>query len=58
MPGMDGIETTRRMKAMQGMARIPIIAMSADTANHDGMDDAISKPVEPEALDAALRRWL
>ncbi len=58
MPDMDGIETTRRMKAMQGMDRIPIIAMSAEPGNHDGMDDAISKPVEPEALDAALRRWL
>jgi CheY-like chemotaxis protein len=40
------------------MDRIPIIAMSAEPANHDGMDDAITKPVEPEALDAALRRWL
>ncbi len=58
MPEMDGVETTRRMKAMQGMDRIPIIAMSAEPANHDGMDDAITKPVEPEALDAALRRWL
>ncbi|HEX3580797.1 MAG TPA: response regulator [Thermoanaerobaculia bacterium] len=58
MPGMDGIETTRRMKAIHGMDRIPIIAMSAEPANHDGMDDAITKPLEPEALDATLRRWL
>jgi signal transduction histidine kinase/CheY-like chemotaxis protein/ligand-binding sensor domain-containing protein len=58
MPGMDGIEATRHIKALQGMDRLPIIAMSAEPADHEGMDDAISKPVEPEALNAALRRWL
>jgi signal transduction histidine kinase/CheY-like chemotaxis protein/ligand-binding sensor domain-containing protein len=58
MPDMDGIEATRRIKALHGKDRIPIIAMSAEAADHEGMDDAISKPLEPEALDAALRRWL
>ena len=58
MPDMDGVETTRRIKAHRGMERIPIIAMSAETSDAHGMDDAIPKPVEPEALEAALRRWL
>jgi hypothetical protein len=30
-----------------GMDGLPIVAMSADRADHKGMDDAISKPVDP-----------
>ena len=58
MPDMDGVETTRRIKERSGMERIPIVAMSAEASGAEGMDDAISKPVEPASLDAVLRRWL
>src|SRR6185369_5230016 len=58
MPEMDGIETTRRIKASPGLARIPIIAMTADDSPAEGMDDHILKPVEPEALEGVLARWL
>jgi signal transduction histidine kinase/DNA-binding response OmpR family regulator/ligand-binding sensor domain-containing protein len=58
MPEMDGIETTRRIKASPGLARIPIIAMTADDNPAPGMDDHILKPVEPEALTNILSRWL
>jgi CheY-like chemotaxis protein len=65
MPGMGGVETTKRIKLHPGMERVPVIAMSAepfDDANPqavaEGMDDYILKPVEPQSLGAALGRWL
>ena len=58
MPEMDGIETTRRIKSSPGLARLPIIAMTADDNPAPGMDDHILKPVEPEALAGMLSRWL
>jgi len=58
MPDMDGIETTRRIKSSPGLARLPIIAMTADDNPAEGMDDHILKPVEPEALEGVLGRWL
>jgi len=63
MPTMSGVETARRIKSTR--ARLPIIAMSADTLDGDstrlsetGMDDYLMKPVEPDALLATVRRWL
>ena len=58
MPEMDGIETTRRIKSSPGLARLPVIAMTAEDAGAPGMDDHILKPVEPEALAGVLSRWL
>jgi signal transduction histidine kinase len=64
MPGMDGLEATRRIRAMaDGTARIPIVAMTADALDGDalacleaGMDDYVAKPVDPARLLAALNR--
>ena len=61
MPGLDGIEATRRIRAF--LPDIPIIAMTAHTMKGDaercleaGMQDHIAKPIDPEALFAALQR--
>ncbi|MDO8606669.1 MAG: PAS-domain containing protein [Phaeospirillum sp.] len=62
MPGVDGLEATRRIRAMGGaMAGVPIIAMTADVLEGDdakcraaGMDGYVSKPVDPPRLLAAL----
>ncbi len=64
MPGMDGLEATRRIRALNGgRGAVPIIAMTANALKGDdkrcraaGMDDYVPKPVVPEALCAALRR--
>jgi two-component system sensor histidine kinase/response regulator len=65
MPGMDGLEATRRIRAMPGMDRLPIIAMTANARPEDhvscrlaGMNDFITKPVIPETLYAVVARWM
>jgi CheY-like chemotaxis protein len=66
MPGLDGYEVTRRIRAREGRGeRLPIIAMTASAMKGDrekcleaGMDDYVSKPVTPEGLQAVLLRWV
>ena len=65
MPGMDGYEATRAVRAMESGARhTPIIALTASAMSEDrdrcleaGMDDFIAKPVTPEHLESVLDRW-
>lgn len=68
MPGMDGIEATRRIRGMgdAGVAPdIPVVAVSAHAMQGDrerflaaGLDDYLPKPYAPEALRNILRRVL
>ena len=64
MPVMDGIAATRAIRARENGGRhTPIIALTANAMSGDrercieaGMDDYVSKPIEAEALVAALLR--
>ena len=65
MPEMDGLEATRRIRADFPAEQQPIIiAMTANAMEGDrkecidaGMNDYVSKPVLPEAVESALQRW-
>jgi HPt (histidine-containing phosphotransfer) domain-containing protein len=68
MPVMDGFETTAAIRSGRTAVqnpRIPIIAMTAHAMKGDrerclaaGMDDYIPKPLAPQAVAAALEKWL
>jgi CheY-like chemotaxis protein len=65
MPAMDGIEATQRIRQIPDRARLPIIAMTANALAEErsrclaaGMNDFISKPVDPELLFVTLLGWL
>jgi CheY-like chemotaxis protein/HPt (histidine-containing phosphotransfer) domain-containing protein len=66
MPEMDGFETTRAIRLSEQATglHLPIIAMTAHAMKGDrerclesGMDDYISKPVQPKALAQLVAQW-
>ena len=66
MPRMDGYEATRRIRALANpeLAGIPILAMTAnafqedrDNASAAGMNAHLSKPIEPDTLLVAIRKY-
>ena len=66
MPVMDGYETTRQIRAMEGNDhRIPIIALTAHAMHGAqsecvaaGMDDYLTKPIDRKQLQGMLAKWL
>ena len=64
MPGMDGLDATRRIRQIEaeaGAARTPILALTANASADDrqacleaGMDGFLVKPLDRERLAAAL----
>ncbi len=66
MPDMDGLETTRRLRAMGGhAASVPVVALTAAVMNGDrdealaaGMTDYVTKPIDGASLFEALSRHL
>ena len=65
LPGLDGYEATRRIKANPALRHIPIIAVTSYALSGDdikafeaGCDAYISKPFSPRALLAKIREYL
>jgi two-component system, sensor histidine kinase and response regulator len=64
MPEMDGLTATRLLRAQSRLQGLPIIAMTAHALVEErqrcleaGMNDHVSKPIDPDALFATLMRW-
>ncbi len=65
LPGIDGWEATRRIKANTTLTHIPIIALSShamrgdeEKARQAGCDDYLSKPLDEELLFQKLAQFL
>ncbi|MDR0456506.1 MAG: response regulator [Treponema sp.] len=67
MPEMDGIETTRNIRALEGdyYRDIPIVALTANAIIgmremflSNGFDDYLSKPIDISKLDNILAAWI
>jgi len=68
MPVMSGFEATERIRAWErerGLARLPIVALTAGAFEGDrdhcleaGMDDFVTKPVDFVLLPAVIAKWL
>jgi CheY-like chemotaxis protein len=67
MPGLDGLETARRLRRLQAggkLPRFPIVALTAHAMPGDreaslqaGMDDHLTKPIQFQELQAVVDRF-
>lgn len=65
MPVMDGISATLELRRQARFAELPVVAMTANVLQADrqrcldaGMNDFLSKPIEPELLWQTLLKWI
>ena len=65
MPRLNGLEATRRLRALPHGADVPVVALTANAFAEDralclaaGMNDFVAKPVKPELFFGILVRWL
>ena len=66
MPRMDGLAATRELRSrLDDRPHVPVVAMTAAAVPGErercleaGMDDFLTKPVDPEALARTLAAWL
>jgi CheY-like chemotaxis protein len=65
MPEMDGLEATRIIRQSVDASQLPIIAMTAHAMESErqacleaGMNDHLTKPVDPKAVTETLGRWI
>jgi signal transduction histidine kinase/CheY-like chemotaxis protein len=61
LPGMDGLEATRRIRALEGAGNVPVIALTANASSEDrdactgaGMDAFVVKPFDRDMLEEAI----
>ena len=69
MPGMDGVETTRRIRDMVNAdnyyIKLPIVALTSYDASgaremflESGFDDFLAKPIDKTKLNTILKKWI
>jgi signal transduction histidine kinase/CheY-like chemotaxis protein len=65
MPVMDGVTAAQRIRQSVDATQLPIVAMTANAMQQDrercmaaGMQDVVTKPIDPEDLWRALRTWV
>jgi len=65
LPGLDGYEATRQIRANPALRKVPIIAVTSYALSGDdvkafeaGCDGYVSKPFSPRALLAKIREYL
>ncbi len=65
MPVMDGVTATQAIRRIDRLRHLPIVAMTANARAEDrrscldaGMNDFLSKPIDPDVLWAMLLKWI
>jgi len=65
MPVMDGVTATEQIRKHARLARMPIVAMTANAMQRDrerclaaGMQDFLTKPIDPQLLEDTVIKWL
>jgi two-component system cell cycle response regulator DivK len=65
LPGIDGYEATRRIRAIPALATVPIIAVTSYALSGDeaktreaGCDGYVAKPYSPRQLLAKIREYI
>lgn len=65
MPEMDGIETTRQLRKINGLTLPPVVAMTAYSMKEDrdkflnaGLDDYVPKPIRAQNLCQKVKEWM
>jgi putative nucleotidyltransferase with HDIG domain len=65
IPGMDGYEATTKIKSIEGLRHIPIVAVTANVLKGDkerslvaGCDGYVQKPIDPDTFVATVEEYL
>jgi CheY-like chemotaxis protein len=65
LPGIDGLELTRRLRASPATADVPIVAVTSFAMTHDreaalaaGCDDYVTKPIDTRKIPALAARYV
>lgn len=65
LPRLDGLDATRRIRELDGLGRVPIVAVSAHDTNDfhadalaAGCNEYVTKPIDFDELDALVKKLL